>query len=338
MSTMDTPSLPSLRSVSRRDALRLLGLAGAGAFLGARPLRGAPAAPAAPALSLAGAQPGFYRFKIGALEALAVSDGGFAMPPADSPFGIGEPREKVVDVLRDAMLPLDSVRLPFNVLLVRMGGELLLIDSGCGPVFGPAGGHLVANLAAAGVRPEQVTGIVISHMHGDHFGGLLDAGRRPVFPQAKLFIHRAEHGFWRGSGAESLGAETVKGVRAYLDAFEDKWQLVQGGERLVDGLEIIDAFGHTPGHLALLISSGSEQLLHLVDVVHHHALSFAHPEWVMKFDVQPEVAIATRQRVLEQAAADRVRVFGAHLPFPALGRVRKSSAGYEYMIEPWVSA
>jgi glyoxylase-like metal-dependent hydrolase (beta-lactamase superfamily II) len=330
------PSSNRRHDISRRDALRLFGLAGAGAFLGTSLARGADAPIATP--SLAGVQPGYYRFKIGALEALAVNDGGFGMPPADSPFGIGEPREKVTEVLRDALAPTDMVRLPFNVLVVRMGAELLMVDTGCGPVFGPAGGRLVGNLAAAGVKPEQITGIVISHMHGDHFGGLLDAARQPVFRNAKLFIHRTEHAFWTSGAAESLGAETVAGVRAYLDAFKGKWQFIAGGEKLLGGLEIVDAFGHTPGHLALMIGSGRDQLMHFVDVVHNHAISFARPEWVMQYDVQSDVAIATRKRVLERVAADRVRVFGAHMPFPALGRVRKAGAAYEYVIEPWIVA
>jgi glyoxylase-like metal-dependent hydrolase (beta-lactamase superfamily II) len=320
-------------NLSRRDALRLFGLAGAGAFLGSTLLRagdGAPGATPAAGPTLAGAQPGFYRFKIGALEALAVNDGGFGMPPADSPFGIGEPREKITEVLREALAPTDMVRLPFNVLVVRMGAELLMIDAGCGSVFGPAGGRLVGNLAAAGVKPEQITGIIVSHMHGDHFGGLLDAGGQVVFKNAKVFMHRVEHAYWTEKGDE--------GVQKYLNAFKGRWQFVAGGEKLVEGLEIVETFGHTPGHVAIAITSGDEQLFHFVDVVHHHAISFAHPEWVMQYDVQPDVAIATRKRVLERVAADRLRVFGAHMPFPALGRVRKAGAAYEYVIEPWVSA
>lgn len=328
------PTLPAstLRSpsVSRRDALRLLGLAGAGAFLGSAFARAAdsPAAVAAP--SLTGAQPGFYRFSIGSIEALALNDGGFAMPPAESPFGIGEPREKVAEALRDALAPTDMVRLPFNVLLVRLGSELVLIDTGCGPAFGPAGGKLVTQLTAAGIQPGQITGIIVSHMHGDHFGGLLDANGEIVFKNAKVFMHRTEHAYWTEKGDES--------VQKYLQAFKGKWQLVSGGDKLVGDLEIAEAFGHTPGHVMVGIHSGGDSLLHFVDVVHSHVLSFAHPEWVMKFDVQSDVAIATRKRVLDRCAVDRTRVFGAHMPFPALGRVRRAGSAYEYVIEPWVSA
>lgn len=331
--TASTTATVHPRPVSRRDALRLLGWAGAGAFLGASALRAADAAGAAKSSavpSLAGNQPGFYRFSVGSVEALALNDGGFATPLAESPFGVGEPREKLAEALRDALVPTDLVRLPFNVLLVRLGSELVLIDTGCGTVFGPAGGKLVSQLAAAGVQPDQITGIIVSHMHGDHFGGLLDANGEVVFKNAALFMHRTEHAYWTEKGDEN--------VQKYLQAFKGKWQLVAGGDKLVGDLEIAEAFGHTPGHIMVGIHSGSDSLLHFVDVVHSHVLSFAHPEWVMKFDVQPEVAIATRQRVLDRCAVDKSRVFGAHMPFPALGRVRRAGSAYEYVIEPWVSA
>lgn len=335
-------------SFGRRALLRSLGLAGAAALLSrsASVLSAAPSQSAAPsgasgraAPSLAGAQPGFYRFKIGALEAIALIDGGMAPSLANCPFGVGEPREKLAEVLSEACLPTDVVRLPFAVLLVRIGDERIMIDAGCGGVFGPVGGRLPSQLAAAGVRPEQITSILISHMHGDHFGGLLDAeSGAPAFPNAKLFIGRAEHAFWSAPNPAGVNAQTLQGVRKYLDAFKGRWQLVAGGDTLFPGLEIIDAPGHTPGHLAVQFTSGNEGLLHFVDVVHHHALSFAHPEWVMAYDSQPEKAIETRRRVLDRAAADRLRVFGAHMPFPALGRVKRVGSHFAYVPEPWISS
>lgn len=323
------PTSASSALVSRRAALRLLGLAGAGTWLGSSLARAADAAtPAAP--SLGGRQPGFYRFAIGSIEALAVNDGGFAVPAEKSPIGVGQPAEKIAESLRTAFLPADTVRLPFNVLVVRLGSELVMIDSGCGPAFGPAGGRLVASLAAAGVKPEQISAIVVSHLHGDHFGGLLDANGEAVFKHAKLFLHRTEHAHFSAKGDEQ--------VQKYLKAFAGKWQLVSGGEKLFPGLEIVETFGHTPGHIAVAVTSGSDQLFHLVDVVHHHALSFQHPDWVMQYDVQSDVAIATRKRILDRCAADRSRIFGAHLPFPALGRVRRAGGAFEFVSEPWVSA
>lgn len=131
----------------------------------------------------------------------------------------------------------------------------------------------------------------------------------------------------------------VKGARGALEAeaLRGKWRLIAPGERLVDGLEIVDAAGHTPGQLGFLISSGGEALLHFADVANHHVLAFARPDWPFAFDVQPEVAAETRRRLLDRAAADRLRVFGAHMPFPALGHVRTRGDGFEFVIEPWVA-
>lgn len=328
--------------ISRREWLRLTfaaGFAGTSGVLLPPGLRAEVGAASAETPTLSGPQVAFYRFRIGDIEALALSDGGFAVPPADSPFGVGEPREKIAEALDAALLPADKVHVPFTVLLVRIGGELILVDTGAGALFGPAGGRLVSNLEAAGLRPTDITGIVITHMHGDHFGGLLDAASgKPAFPNAAVFLHRREHAFWSGPECEALGERAVSGVRRHLEAFAGRWQLLGGGDRPVDGMEILDAPGHTPGHINLLLTSGSEQLLHIVDVAHHHVLSFAHPEWAMRYDLDREQAIRTRERVLDRAAADRLRIFGAHMPFPGLGRVRREKKGYRYEIEPWISA
>lgn len=336
--------------VTRRDALRLLGLAGGAALLSSTVARAADAAAAAaaphPALpSLAGAQPGFYRFKIGAFEALALNDGGFAPPVAESPFGVGEPAESVAAELHAGFVSTERVNLPFNVLLVRTNNELVLVDAGCGSAMGPAGGKLVGNLAAAGVKPEQITAVILTHVHGDHFGGLLDAQQQPVFKNARHFIGKKEHEFWTGSSPDlsgsSIPAEAragfISSAQACLNALKAKWEFVNGGDKLLEGLEILDTPGHTPGHLSLLFSSGKEQVLHIADVAHSHVISFAHPEWRMAFDTQHDLSVATRKKVFDRAAADRLLIFGSHMPFPALGHVRKNGKGaYEHVIAPWV--
>lgn len=291
-------------------------------------------------------QPAFYRFKIGAFDAIAFNDGAFSSPVAQSPFGVGEPVEAKVAVLREAYLPLDTINLQFNVLLVRMGAEWVLFDAGCGAAFGAAGGRLIAQMAAAGVKPEQVTVVMVSHAHGDHIGGLLDATTgAAVFRNATHFIGRREYEFWTGVNPDlsklPLGVEAVKeqiaGAQNVLGVLKAKWQLIAPGEKIIGGLEIVDAPGHTAGHLAFVVGSGGAQLLHFVDAAHHHALSFAHPEWAFGYDAEPERAGATRRRLLDRAAADRVRVFGAHMPFPALGHVKALEGGrYEYVIAPWV--
>jgi len=345
-----SPSSVSNNRVSRRDALRLLGLGGATALLASSGgLRAADAADHA--VSSAGAklsaQPGFYRFKIGAHDAIAFNDGGFSTPFNESPFaaGVADGPAQIAESLKAAFLSADKVQLPFNVLLVRVGSEFVLVDSGAGSMFGAAGGKLRSHLADAGVKPDQISAVLISHAHGDHIGGLIDdETKQPVFKNATHYIGKREFDFWTGANPDlsqfPLGADAAKqmvaGAQGVLGAMKPKLHLIAPGEKLIDGVEVLDMPGHTPGHLAFLFSSGDDQLLHFVDALHHHALSFAHPEWTFAYDAQPAVAVASRKALLDRAATDRLRLFGAHMPFSALGHVRSVARGrHEFVIEPW---
>lgn len=334
--------------INRRDALRFLALGGATLALAplTRASESAAASAKASAPSLAGPQPPFYRFKIGELEAVALLDGEIAGPIDQMSWWAGATPEQMKQSLRTAFLPEDTVRLSITVLLVRCDDQLVLIDAGAGNLFGPAGGKLVQSLEAVGVKPEQIGAVVVTHLHGDHFGGLLDANRKPTFPNAKLLISRREHEFFSQPNpdlsavkmpAEAL-KQSVEGAQAYLNALKDRWQFVGGGDKPIQGIEIVDAPGHTPGHVAVLIGSGPGRVLHLADAAHHHAFSFDHPEWAFVFDVQPKVAEQTRRALLERAVRERLRIGGAHLPFPSLGHVRKDETNFEYVIEPWVGA
>jgi glyoxylase-like metal-dependent hydrolase (beta-lactamase superfamily II) len=285
----------------------------------------------------------FYPFKIGNLDAWIVSDGCFTSP-VDPIWDASTTKADAEGSLRAAFLPTDKVTLQFNVLVVKSGADVVLVDSGCGSLFGPAGGHFIANLRAAGLAPERVTAIVTSHAHGDHVGGLADwTTGQLTYPNAQLFISKAEIGFWTGAHPDLSGMKAGQEVRDQLttvarqafDKFGSRYARVEPGQKIVEGVELVAAPGHTPGHCAVLISSGNEQLLHIVDAAHHPALMIPHPEWSSGFDSDPGLAAKTRRTLFTRAAADRTRILGYHLPFPGLGHVKEQGKGFAWMPEPW---
>ena len=325
---------------TRRDALKIAGAAG---VMAALPWSGIPEAEAA-APALKGPQAGgYYRFTIGDVEAVVISDGGLSFQPIQPTWAPEASKEELEANLRSAFLPTDRLNLDVNTLLLKIGGELILVDSGAGNLFGPSLGKVRERLSAAGVEPAQVTGVVLTHAHGDHFGGLLDGDGKPVFPNATYFASKTEVDYWTGSDPDMsklrVPKEEQEGLRRnakrYLGAIKDRLTPVLPGKKIVPGLEVVGAPGHTPGHIALLVSSGKEALLHAVDTV-HHALMFAHPEWTSAFDSDPKMGAETRRRILDRAAADGLRVLGYHLPFPGIGHVRTVKGGaFEWVPEPW---
>lgn len=325
---------------TRREAIKIAGAAG---VMAALPWSGIPRAEAA-APALKGPQAGgYYRFSIGDIEAIVISDGGLSFRPIQPTWAPEASKEELEGTLRSAFLPTDRLNLDVNTLLLKIGGELVLVDTGAGNLFGPTLGKMAERLAAAGIQPAQVTAVVISHAHGDHFGGLLDGEGKPVFTNATYFASKTEVDFWTGSDPDlsklRVPPENRKvfldNARRYLGAIKGRLTPVMPGKKIVEGLEVVDAPGHTPGHIALLVSSGKEALLHAVDTV-HHALMFAHPEWTSAFDVDPKMGADTRRRVLDRTAADGLRVLGYHLPFPGIGHVRTvKGGGFEWLPEPW---
>jgi glyoxylase-like metal-dependent hydrolase (beta-lactamase superfamily II) len=326
---------------TRRDAFKIAAAAG---MMAAIPWSGILEAEAA-APELKGPQAGgYYRFTIGDVEAVVISDGALSFQPIQPTWAPEASKEELEGTLRSAFLPTDRLNLEVNTLLLKIGGELILVDSGAGKLFGPSLGKVRERLSAAGVEPGQVTGVVLTHAHGDHFGGLLDADGKPVFSNAAYFASKTEVDFWTGSDPDfsklripkERREQALEGARKYIAAIKGRLTPVMPGKKIVEGLEVVDAPGHTPGHIALLVSSGKEALLNAADTVHHHKLMFAHPEWTSAFDVDPKLGAETRSRILDRAAADGLRVLGYHLPFPGIGHVRTvKGGGFEWVPEPW---
>ncbi len=328
-------------TMTRRDALKIAGAAG---VMAALPWGGIPAAEAA-APTLRGPQAGgYYRFSIGDVEAVVISDGNLNFQPIQPTWAPEASKEELEGALRSAFLSPDRLTLDVNTLLLKIGGELVLVDTGAGNLFGPALGKMPERLAAAGFRPAQVTAVVISHAHGDHYGGLLDGAGKPAFPNAAYFASKTEVDYWMGPDPdmskmripEANKKVFASNAKKYLGAIKERLTPVAEGQKIVSGMEVVSAPGHTPGHIALLVSSGKETLLQAADTAHHHVLMFAHPEWTSAFDSDPQMGAETRRKLLDRAAADGMRVLGYHLPFPGIGHVRRAKGGaFEWLPEPW---
>jgi glyoxylase-like metal-dependent hydrolase (beta-lactamase superfamily II) len=229
-------------------------------------------------------------------------------------------------------------RVTVNAFLLRLPDRLVLVDSGCGAAMGPDMGRIAANLAASGVAPADVDVVLATHLHPDHVGGLVDSDGRAAFPNAELVLHEAEPRFWGDdatmANASDANKEFVTLARATMAAYGNRMRQVASGE-VLPGVSIIPEPGHTPGHSGWLVASGGASLLIWGDIVHLPGVQFARPQVGIGFDVDGAQAIATRQRIMDMAASDRLLVAGMHLDFPAFGHVARAGEGYAFIPEVW---
>ncbi len=277
------------------------------------------ASPAASADAAAPAQAeGVHPFRIGALQAWALKDGGMDVPNDNKVFGVGLTPEPVAEVLRAANVPDDKLSLSIQPLLVKTGDRMVLMDAGAGAAYGPAGGALPARLQAAGIDPASVTDVVISHSHGDHVVGLVGVDGALTFPNARVHIAEAEWAFMK----------TNPKLASVVTAVTPKVAVVQPGAAVAPGVTTFAIAGHTPGHMGVEIASGGERLTYVGDTVHHYVVSLAKPEWRIQFDTDAPTAQASRQALLQRLADQRAKVYAVHFPFPGIGYVRAQGDGF----------
>lgn len=269
------------------------------------------------------------------LEVMVMSDGHFFLPTHFLIVPDAPPVERQA-VLQASGDPGDQVQLTNNVAIIRTRSELILVDAGAGPRHQPTSGKLSSNLKAAGIQPADITTVVVTHAHPDHLWGVLDAGDTLTYPNARYVISARELEVWSAEDVElTLPAilrqgRIVSGARTCLAGIKPRIRTVRDGDEIAAGVRVIETRGHTPGHISLELSGG-DGLLIGADALTHALVSFQHPSWRVPVDHEPDQGIATRLRLLDRLATDKMRLFGAHLPAGGAGFVERKGGAYRFV-------
>ena len=277
-----------------------------------------------------------YHRKIGDIVVTALSDGTLTRPLEmmnNVPKALGQ--AYFDDVFRPG--PVISV----NAFLIYSGGRLCLIETGSGAYLGDTTGFLLDSLKLAGVDPAAIKTILLTHMHPDHSAGLTDMRTgKPNYPNAELVMHENEPKHWYDDAAMARGTEREKNLffkagREQVEPYRDRWRLFSKESEVFPGVTAIPATGHTPGHSAYLVQSGRERLLIWGDTVHIPEVQVPRPEVTMTVDTDHAAAAASRARIFDMCATERLLVTGMHLHFPGFAHLARRRSTYELIPEAW---
>jgi glyoxylase-like metal-dependent hydrolase (beta-lactamase superfamily II) len=288
---------------------------------------------------------GFYRFKIGDFQATVISDG-YGLIPVGPIFARNASEAELAPVLKaNFMEPV--IQVTNNPLVVDTGRERILVDTGFGEKIGPPFGSfpgLEANLRRAGITPESIDLVVISHCHLDHIGGLVTKSGALAFPKAQFIFVDTEWNYWTGNRYESdvnsspmpdpFKQATIAAAEN-LPPVAERSRLVKDGGEITTGVHYVAAPGHSPSHAAILFTSGKEQFMHMGDIAHSPVTSLQHPDWTPVFDYDPTQAIKSRKAILDRVSTDGVMAMGYHFPFPAIGHVVRYGTAYHWESAQW---
>ena len=312
---------------------RLIYAARAAAFVSAAASLAFAAVPAHAAAPMAKTQaPGYYRVMLGAFEVTALNDGSFDLPVDKL---LKQPADKT-DAALARYFQKPPVETSVNAFLINTGAKLVLVDTGTGGLSGPTSGTLLANLQAAGYKPEQVDDIFITHMHGDHVGGLSHNGVA-VFPNARVHAGKGDADYWLSTSNMEKAEEGKKGgfqmaidsLKPYVAA--NRFQPIEADAEIVPGVRSWATPGHTPGHTSYVIESQGQKLIVTGDLIHVAAVQFDDPAVTIAFDSDGPGAAAARAKVFAQAAKDGTLIAAAHLQFPGMGRLKVNGKGWQFV-------
>ena len=271
----------------------------------------------------------FFRFKLGDFECVSISDGRLVYPIEN--FFAKVPKEQVEEGLRQYDLPTDQVVTPYTYLFANTGEQRVLVDMGAGHLA-PTTGKLLENMRAAGIEPAEIDTVLITHAHPDHIGGCLDEEGNPIYVNASYYLWKGEWEFWFSESALEKAPESfVRMAREKLQPIQERVNLVEDESEILPGIHAMAAPEHTPGHMVVAFASGKEQLLYIGDTV-LHPLHLEHLDWLPIYDILPEKAAASKRRIFDYAADERLWVIGQHFPpFPSLGHIARQGDGWKWM-------
>jgi glyoxylase-like metal-dependent hydrolase (beta-lactamase superfamily II) len=291
--------------------------------------------PSALAQGVAGApSKSFHKYKIGSVEVTALYDGMWAKPH-DPAFIKNASVEETKAALAKAALPTDYVSIPLTVVVLTINGKHVMVDAGSGAQWQSSAQGVLDSMKAAGLDPTRISTILISHFHPDHIFGLMEKGtNKPVFPDAEIVVSADEYRWWTEPGRVEKLPEARKGLGQRINTVFPTWKnftLVEGEKEVAPGVRLVKAPGHTPGHSAFHVSSGGQQLMISSDTAYVPALLAPHPEWQGAYDQDGALAVTTRKALLDRVIAEKMKVCGAHFPFPGTGVFAKDGAGYAFI-------
>ena len=265
--------------------------------------------------------------QVGAIEVTTISDGFLTVPSGFFP-----------NALDASLLNLGGkVQLGANVWLIKSGSRTMLVDAGSGQAMGPDFpdvGNLGRLLKEADVQAEDITDVIVTHMHPDHIGGLIKGGQI-AYQNAQIHIVEDEWNSWTNEGLLAQAPEQqrpiILGVQGAASIIAERVTFHKSGADLGDGISLMPAPGHTPGHTAVRVSSGDTQYLLIADAVVSGDIQFEHPDTAYALDANPDLAAQTRKHLFDMLSVDKIAFSATHLAFPGAGHVEKTASGYKFL-------
>ncbi|MHB2265489.1 MBL fold metallo-hydrolase [Aliihoeflea sp. PC F10.4] len=314
------------------DRRTMFKLAGGGAMALATPQLMTRAAHAQTANADGASNPGFHSFAIGEFRITSILDGMRAMDGPHPIFGQDQEAGAVEDLMEENFLPRNRFVNGFTPVIVDTGAERILFDTGMGEGGRANGmGQLSERMQAAGYAPDDIDIVVLTHFHGDHIGGLME-GDAPAFANARYVTGQTEYDFWTApERAEGQTADAAQAVQTRVVPLAENMTFLEDGGEVVSGVTAMAAFGHSPGHMIYHIESGDRRLMLTADTANHFVASLQRPDWHVQYDMDKEAATATRRRVFDMIATDRIPFIGYHMPFPGVGFIETVDQGYRFV-------